>query len=900
MPRPSRYAMTRLLLLLLIPASAPVVAQGQTPDSAAARQAARAVPPLPSFAAHRREGAIRVDGKLDDAAWAATPATSGFVQVDPENGAPATEQTEVRVLYDDDALYIAARMFDSEPSKIRARLGRRDESLSNADLVEFYLDPYYNRVDGYVFRITPAGAIRDAVMLAGGGQDQSWDAVWESAARVDSLGWVAELRIPFSQLRYNAAPGAQRWGVQVVRTVARKNEQSQLAYTPRHMAGGPQRWGTLEDLRDLPRARHAELLPYVTSRAEYLHVAPGNPFRGAQEYALKAGADFRVGLGSSTMLSATVNPDFGQVEVDPARVNLSANELFFPERRPFFVAGSDLFRYGRINAFNNRGTPTVFHSRRIGRQPQRSIASRYAYTDAPDEATIASAVKITGRTRGGLAAGVLNAITLRETADWVAADGSRGSDVVEPFTNYFAARARQEVNSGNTRVGAMATAVNRALGNDALASVLRRDAYFVGADLNHAFRQRMYTVDASLGYSKVGGSATAIAATQRSPVHYLQRPDLQTLRYDPTRTSLEGYQWQLAAAKNAGKHTIASIAWQGVSPGFETNDVGFQSSSAFQALSTVLGFKSDVPNRLLRNYLVGPFSGQAWNFDGDLTDSYVGFHIDGRLRNFWGFNLNVVRPMAVIDDRLTRGGPVVRRPAGRAIEFNFNSDQRRIYLVGGGVNAERFESGQRSASSWIELTIRPSSALRVSVEPTYERATYTHQYLRQAADSTARETFGTRYVFGELAYNQLSLNTRVDWTFSPTLSLQMFAQPLVADGEYSNFKSLTRNRTFDFSRHTEADGTLLEDDNGYVVRGSAAGSPAIRIGSPDFSSRALVGNAVMRWEYRPGSAVFLVWQQRRAGDDGIAGFEFARDLRGAFRERPENVFAVKATYWIGR
>lgn len=891
-----------ILLLLAVPVAVPVavMAQEQLPGTTSVAQAGSAVPPLPTFAAHRVAGAIRIDGKLDEAGWVAAPVKSGFVQVDPDNGAPATEQTEVRVLYDDDALYIGARMFDSDPANIRSRLGRRDESLSNADLVEFYIDSYHNRVDGYVFRITPAGAIRDAVMLAGGGQDQSWDAVWESSARIDSLGWVAELRIPFSQLRYNAAPGPQTWGIQVARSVARKNENSQLAYTPRHMAAGPQRWGTLEGLTDLPRARHAELLPYVTSRAEYLHVAPGNPFRSTREYRVKAGADFRLGLGSSTMLSATVNPDFGQVEVDPARVNLSANELFFPERRPFFVAGSDLFRYGRINAFNNRGMPSVFHSRRIGRQPQRSIGSRYAYTDAPEEATIASALKVTGRTKGGLSTGMVNAITLRETADWVNQEGVRGSEPVEPLTNYFAARARQELSGGNTRVGLMATAVNRRLGDDALASMLRRDAYFIGADLNHAFRQRMYTVDASAGYSVVRGSESAIAATQRSPVHYLQRPDLQTLRYDPTRTSLEGFQWQLAAAKNAGKHTVASIAWQGVSPGFEVNDVGFQSSSSFHAVSAVFGVKSDEPNRFLRNYLLGPFSGQAWNFDGDLTDSYVGFHIDGRFRNFWGFNLNVIRPMSRIDDRLTRGGPVVVRPAGHGMELNLNSDQRRIYSIGAGLSGERFESGEWSRGGWVDLTIRPSSALRVSVSPSYERATYTHQYLRQAADTTAAATYDRRYVFGELSYNQLSLNTRVDWTFSPRLSLQVFAQPLVADGEFSNFKSLAEARTFDFEQHTEAAGTLVHDANGYAVRGAAAGAPTIAIGEPNFSSRALVGNAVVRWEYRPGSALFLVWQQRRAGDDGIDGFNFARDVRGAFRDRPENVFAVKATYWIGR
>ena len=889
--------MLKLIALLCLPGV--VLAQApRGPDSSAAPERTT-VPALPRISAVRVTDAIRIDGRLDEAAWAGAPVATGFTQIDPHFGQPATEETEVRVLYDDEAIYLGARMFDSDPSKIRARLGRRDESLSNADLIEFYLDSYHNRVDGYLFRVTPAGAVRDAVVLAGGGQDNSWDAVWESSARVDSLGWVAELRIPFSQLRFSAVDGAQTWGLQVARIVARKNEGSHLAYTPPHMAGGPQRWGTLEGLRDLPRARHIEVLPYVTSRSEHLHVAAGDPFRGRSELRMKGGADLRVGLGSSMMLSATVNPDFGQVEVDPARVNLSANELFFPERRPFFVEGADLFRYGRIRSFNNRGVPTIFHSRRIGRAPQRNIEREHDYTNMPDEATIASAVKLTGRTRDGLAMGVLNALTLRETARWADEGDVRGDEAVEPLTNYFAARARQDLAGGNTQVGVIATAVNRDLADATLGEMLRRDAYFIGADVNQSFQERMYSLDASLGYSTVHGTAAAIDRTQRSSVHYFQRPDLGAANYDPARTSLGGYTWQLAAAKNSGRHTIASVAWQGVSPGFESNDIGFQSSSAFHAISTVFALKSDDPIAIFRDVTVGPFSGHGWNFDGDATDVYYGMHIDGRFRNLWGFNLNVIARPEAYDDRATRGGPVMGRPSGKGLELSVRSDQRRIYFLEGGYEGNATDIGDRIHSMWLGVTVRPSSALRVSVFPSYERSTYATQYLDAAPDTTANGTYDQRYVFGGLAYNQLSLDTRVDWTFSPRLSLQMFVQPLVADGEYRAFRSLARARTLEFVTHSVSDSTLMEGPDGYAVRGPAAGAPYIAIGRPDFSSRALVGNAVVRWEYRPGSALFFVWQQRRTGDDGIAGFSFRRDVTNTFRDAPENVFAVKATYWIG-
>jgi hypothetical protein len=896
--------LNRLAILLFLPTAA----LAQSEPSAPARNGGAAPPPgsrevlpaLPTLSAMRLEGAIRIDGRLDEPAWADAPVATGFVQTDPENGALATEQTEIRILYDDQAIYIGARMFDSEPDRIRARLARRDESVSNADLIEISIDSYHNRVDGYIFRITPAGAIRDAAVLASGGQDNSWDAVWQSAARVDSLGWVAELRIPFSQLRYEPRDGPQTWGIQVGRSLPRRNETSVLSFTPRHAQGGPQRWATLGNLERLPRARYLELLPYATGRAEYLHVAPDNPFRGASEYKLKGGADLKYGLSSNITLSATVNPDFGQVEVDPARVNLTANELFFPERRPFFVEGADLFRYGRIRSFNNRGMPTIFHSRRIGRPPQRPIQSSHPYTDVPDEATIAGAVKLTGRLRSGLSAGLLNAYTLRETAAFEDASGTRGVEPVEPATNYFAGRLRQELNKGNTQFGVLGTAVNRDLRDDALENMLRRQAYFVGADVNQFFRERRYSLDASLGYSSVAGSPASIAATQRSPVHYFQRPDLEAESFDPNRTSLDGYSWQLSAAKNAGRRTIGSLTWQGVSPGYEVNDMGFQSNSAFQQVSSFVGVKNDVPGKFLRNWLTGPFMGHGWNFDGDMTEHYYGFIAEGRLLNFWSVNLNVQKSMQAVDDRLTRGGPAVVRPSRNGLNVNVGSDPRKIYSLWSGFGFDAFESGRRNSYYWADFSIRPSSALRIALSPSVDVSKYTEQYITQLADTAASATYGRRYVFGQLDYRQLAIETRVDWTFSPRLSLQLFAQPLIADGQFSNYKTLARPRSYDFVRYSVADGTMTDDEGGLTLHPAEPGARQVALGRPGFSSRSVLGNAVVRWEYRPGSALFFVWQQRRAGDDGVPGFSLSRDLRNVFNERPENVFAVKATYWLGR
>lgn len=904
--------MVRSLVIALL-LSVPVAAQQSASTPVPGEQA------RPVLHATERQGDIRIDGKLDEQAWTSAPVYSEFRQLDPNEGQPGSERTDVRILYDRDAIYLGFRMHDSDPSGIRSRLGRRDEPIFGADLIEVYLDTYLDRLTGFVFRITPAGAIRDAAYLAPGsggfGQDGSWDAVWQSGARVDSAGWTAELRIPFSQLRYNVGAADTTWGIQVRRDVARKGETMLLAFTPKHLPSGPQAWANLTGLNRLPKSRGLELLPYMTARAEYLNVAAGNPFRGASEYRTKIGGDLKYSLTSSMRLSATANPDFGQVEVDPARVNLSANELFFPERRPFFIEGADIFRYGRVRSvnpsagvrsfnpsggvrsLNSYSLPTFFHSRRIGRAPQRGISGQQ-HVDIPEEATIAGAVKLTGKTAGGLSLGVLDAVTTRETGRFASASGQRGTEPVEPMTNYLVGRAQQNYRQGNTAIGALVTAVNRDLEDAPLAALLRRDSYFAGLDINHSWKQREWSLDGSLGRSSVFGTPAAIARTQLSAVHYFQRPDLESDRFDPNRRSLHGNAWQIVGAKNSGKHWIGSGAYQVVSPGFEVNDVGFHPSTAYRALSTVIQYKEDQPGKFFRNYSVGSFNGYITNSDGDKLDHYYGFHLGGRLPNFWQFTWNTVLKPQSYDDRGTRGGPAMARPSSRSIETDLTTDTRRVYSVRLEYDFRTDDDGGRSSNYGLDFSIRPTSALRLSFSPRYQRALVATQYITQAADPTALSTFGRRYVFGALRFHELSLESRVDWTFSPRLSLQMFVQPLVATGAYSDFRSLRYPKSREFDRFSTTGGTLVRDGDGYTIL-PAPGS-TIPFGDPDFHDRALLGNAVVRWEYRPGSTLFFVWQQRRAGEGPAGDFQFGRDVSGVLRTAPENVFAIKATYWIGR
>jgi hypothetical protein len=862
----------------------------------------------------RASGPIRVDGRLDERAWAAAPPAGNFVQRDPDEGQPASERTEVRVLYDDEALYVGGRMFESDPGRIRARLARRDEPIWNADVLEFYIDSRNDGLSAFVFRITPAGALRDATMDANLGQDNSWDAVWEGAATVDSLGWSAEVRIPFGQLRYSAAPGDSVWGIMFLRLIAWRGEWAYLPARPKAAVQRPADFARLVGLSSLPGRREVELIPYVAARTQRLEPQSGNPFRNGAQSDVTIGADVRYGVTSNLTLSGTINPDFGQVEVDPARINLTQNELFFPERRPFFVESAETFRFGqaRVGALSpltfhslgnissmsgllNPSSFEAFHSRRIGRVPQRDITAQYDFVEMPEEVTIAGAAKLTGRTTRGLSIGLLNAVTAREQARaFTSAEGLR-TEIVEPQTNYLVARTRQEMREGNTVLGGLLTAVNRDVGDGATAAVLRRDAYFTGVDLQHSWLQRQWSFDAAFGHSLVAGTPEAIALTQRSPVRYLQRPDRETMRFDPARRRLSGTTTHLGLARNAGQHWVGNVFYRGVSPGLEVNDVGFQTLAGFHAASWSVAYKEDAPGRLLRNYLVRPYGFTYWNWDGFLGRNVFGVSAEATLNSFWQVLIRPELSDGRLDAFLSRGGPLMRRTDANRLEIALISDRRATLTTDLGYSRETDAIG-----SWLHqfsstFDWRPIQQLRVALSPGYAQRVNRAQYVAQFADPDASETFGRRYVFGSLRFRELSVTSRLDWTFSPRFSVQLFAQPLAAAGEFLELKALALPRTLDFQTLREADGTLAR--NAQAVTFFPAGT-AFTIPDPNFKTRTLVGNAVLRWEYRPGSALFFVWQQRRSGLGDDFGLHATRDIRDVFSDRPQNIFAIKGTYWV--
>ncbi|HEX5725909.1 MAG TPA: DUF5916 domain-containing protein [Longimicrobiaceae bacterium] len=907
MARPTPRLVLRCALLLLAALAAlpeAARAQGSTAQPAATAANTR---PARVVRAARAEG-IRIDGRLDEAAWATAEPATDFVQQRPNAGQPASERTEARVLFDADAIYVGMRMYDSHPDSILAQLTRRDMG-STSDGARVFIDSYDDRRTAFVFGLNPKGVKDDFLRYDdGAGIDDGWDAVWDGAARVDSAGWVAEFRIPLSQLRFNAASvnAGGKWGLNFRRHIARRAETVFWADIPPNTSAFVSLFGDLQGLAGIRQARRLELLPYTSAQVTH---APGNdedPFWDPNEAAGSIGADIKAGLPLGLTLSATINPDFSQVEADPAQVNLSAFESFFGERRPFFTEGADIFRFGQLQSFNLFGSPTFFYSRRIGRRPQGFVnVPQVEFTEAPDASTILGAAKVSGKTRGW-SVGFMDALTAREHASFVTTAGDRDEFVVEPLTNYFVGRVRKDLQGGRTVLGGMATAVNRDMGGSEFDDLLRSSAYVGGVDGSHTWNNRTWTVSGFVSGSMVNGSESVISAAQRSSARYFNRPDADHVELDSTRTSLTGYSGGVALQRS-GSWDL-SLAWQEVSPGFETNDVGFQGRADQRGFSTFVGRRVNEPNRLFRDHSYYAYTNHQWNFGGDET--YAGYSVgaNATFKNLWYGGGGAGYDAQVVSDRLTRGGPLAVTPGGWRVNAHLGTDSRKPIsaFVYGNYSANDADELHRSLG--IDFAFRPTSFVQMSVGPFISDDRDRDQFVRSRTDALAASTFGRRFVFANVDQTTVSMVTRVDWTFTPTLSLQVYAEPFLAVGDFWGYKELERRNSFDFLTYGEDGSTIAERSDGvsYTVDPDGPTGPAEPFvvgefpGQRDFTFQSLRGSAVLRWEYRPGSTLFLVWQQDRAREDETGELEFGDDVRDIFSPRARNVFLIKATYWLNR
>lgn len=859
----------------------------------------------PEAVAVRLDGDIEVDGRLDEAAWRGAPPVTRFVQREPEEGAEPTQRTEVRFAYDDETLYVGARMFeDAGADGVTARLARRDVR-PEADLISIYLDPYLDHTRQVIFRVNPAG-----VRIDEDDGDSSWDPIWRAETRIDSLGWTAELAIPFSQLRFDAGED-QTWGLQITRDINRANENQVWSFWHLDQSGGPQRFGHLKGI-SAPRAGigRLELLPYVVAQtASVADFDPEDPFADERESKYRVGADLEYSLTSDLTLNATINPDFGQVEVDPAVVNLSAFETFFPEKREFFIADQRLFSFGSFWCFtcSNASSLSMVFTRRIGRSPQAAglAISAGDFVDVPDNTTILAATKLTGRTPGGTSIGILGALTEREKAEVF--DGSSFFEQeVEPLTSYFVGRVKQDLLDGDLQVGAIATSVARGFDDPALESLLPGHSEGFGVDAEWWWNDRTYHWLFSGAMTNVSGSAEAIDRIQRSSARYFQRPDrehgsngLFTDRYDPTLESIRGYGLYSRIAKDAGAwrwETAINVR----SPGFENNDIAFLTRTDYVWTVANLRRQWTTPTSWFRYFQWNVGAQNQFNYDGDVTHQQVHGNVFWQLPSYWSVSqFNLVRP-STLDDRLTRGGPVVKSPAHGFHSFYVSTDSRKPIVAEFNPTFSWNEEGARDYSVSLGLAFKPASNVSLSLGPRFSHSESTSQFVTAVEDPTVEAFFGKRYVFADLEQKRLSMDTRLNWTFTPTMSLELFAQPFIASNDFSGFKEFAAPRALEKNVYGVDVGTVEEVDGAFRIDPDAAGpAESFTVNDPDFNFRSLRGNLVYRWEYRPGSTLFLVWTQDRNSVVADGSLDFRRDMRQLFDEDADDVFLIKATYWLG-
>jgi hypothetical protein len=866
--------------------------------------------PPPEVRAARRVGPIELDGRLDESAWQAAQPAADLIQSQPNEEQPATQRTEVRFLFDDDAIYIGARMYDDLGREgVQTRLVRRDRSADSDELMIVF-DTFHDHLGRTMFSINPSGVKGDAFGPGGAETDPSWDPVWEVETRIDSLGWTAEIRIPFSQLRF-PRDSLQTWGLQIVRLVNRLNERSHWAFWRLNETGGPSRYGHLHGLEIRAAPGRAELLPYVVGRS--MNVRPDNPddpFRQPHELDYRLGLDLKYLLTSNLTLTATINPDFGQVEVDPAVVNLSAFETYFPEKRPFFVEGRGLIRFGGLWCFfcSNVQSLDLFYSRRIGRVPQGNGIAYDAgeYADIPENTTILGAAKITGRTAGGWSVGVLDAVTRREHATVMGLDSSRSSVEVEPFSNYFVGRLAKDLREGNLQVSGMFTSVVRDLNDPALRSRLNSHAEALGLESELWWDQRTYRLATSLAVSQIAGDSSAILRAQQSSARYFQRPDRQhgsnglfSDAYDPSLTVMRGFAAYARLSKESGDW-LGEISTNIRSPGFEVNDLAFLTRADYVWMNANVARLFTEPRGIYRSMAFIAGGQQQFNFDGDLTDRQVQGFFEIEFPNYWDIATFWIHRFPAFDDRLTRGGPVLRRPGTDYWFFQASTDSRKNLVLSTGPSYSCSTEGACDYSVNLDVTYRPVSNVSISLGPMFDHAESSAQYVTAVNDPTAAAFYGRRYAFADLELKTISMNTRLNVTFTPTLTLEVFAQPLISSARYTNFKQFDAPRRLAKSVYGEDVGTITRDGSSYTVDPDGNGpAEPFTFDDPDFNFRSLRGNAVLRWEFQPGSTLYLVWTQSRSDTAPVGDMDFDRDVRALFDTHADNIFLLKVNYWLG-
>ena len=826
-----------------------------------------------------------IDGNLADSIWESAEWATNFIEVNPDENTDPSEQTKFKILYDQKHLYIALKALDSEPETITNRLSRRDGFVG--DRINVLIDSYHDLRTGFLFTVTAAGVRGDEFITDNGNNiDASWNPIWRAKALIDNEGWTAEMKIPLSQLRFSNDPN-QVWGLNVVRNYFKNNELSAWNRIPIGAAGWVSEAGKLKGLKNIKPQKQIEIQPFVVTKLDRYEAEAGNPYADGNDFNLNTGLDAKIGITNDLTLDVTINPDFGQVEADPAAINLDGFEIFNRDQRPFFVENKNIFDYRFADNRNN-----LFFSRRIGRSPQVNLETTdEAFVNQPQNTTILGAAKFSGKTKNGWSIGVLESMTSKEFTE-ISTNGNTSESLAEPFTNYLVGRVQKDFNKKNTFFGGMFTATNRFITPEV--SELRKSAYSGGIDFTHQWKNRAYFMEANIVMSHVQGSKEAIKLTQENLTHLFNRVDATHLEVDPNRTSLTGTGGRFGIGKVGGQHWNYNAGFKWVSPELELNDIGFLRSADEMIQYANLRYRSIKPTGVFRDFNVRFNQFSAFDFEGNYNRIQYQINGSASFLNNWEIDFGLAHKPRIFSNSILRGGPRWRFSKENFQFFFVGSDRRKNFNgTIGLIHSQAKENNFSLLKFESELNYQPTNAFNISLSPEYSISKNQTQYVTQSDYNS-----DSRYVLGTIDNHTLTASVRLDYTINPNLSIQYYGQPFISRGRYKDFKYVTNpvaeRLTERFQLYDSNQINLSGND--FQVDENRDGTMDYSFSNPDFSYVQFNSNLVLRWEYIPGSELFLVWSQgvksSVSSSDGLfEGFE-----TGILDERPQNIFLLKATY----
>ncbi len=848
--------------------------------------------------AYKSKNEITIDGILNEDIWKNKP-VSNFIQKEPNEGEKATEKTNVWVAYDDSYIYVAAKLFDSKPNLIDKKLARKDASF-NSDLFFVAIDSYDDNRTGFYFSINPGGSVGDGTLYNDSNIDDSWNGIWEAKTSINNKSWDLEIKIPLSQLRYNKSD-KMIWGINFSRNIFRNNESDFYIMVPDSASGLVSHFADLTGLEEIQQKKRIEILPYVVGKTQYLDHEDNDPFYTDDQHQLKIGGNLKIGLGSNLTLDATFNPDFGQVEADPAVMNLSAFETFFREKRPFFIEGQNIFQFGMGGANNNWGfnfgVPELLYSRRIGRKPQGNIDVDYDYIDKPNATRILGAGKLTGKTKNNLSIGLLSAITERTFASI-----DNGNEIIkqeiEPLTHYGAFRSKKEYNNSRQSLGVMFTSVNRDLSDSLLSEQLANNAYTFGVDgWTFLDKEKVWVLTGNVIGSHISGTKDYMLNFQESPHRYFQRPDAKHFSLDSNLTSMSGWFSRIMLNKQKGNFYL-NTAIGAVSPGFSNNDLGFQWMADKINNHLVLGYRWYKPGKIFRRKMIHFVYTEDYDFElNNLAKKFMTFNFF-QFMNYYDMQIQAGYFLESYSKRLTRGGPLTTIPKTIFADISLQSDRRKKIVFDCGVEYGRQNQINSYGNEYkFEIEWKPSSRLNIEIEPKYSKNVESLQWIDKFEDELATETYGVRYVFGNMTQETISSQIRINWTFTPKLSLEFFAQPYISVGKYDNFKELAKPKSIETNKY-DVDNINYENEEYIIDPDGDDPAESFTFEDPNFNYRSFKANMVLRWEVAPGSVLYLVWTNNKSDYQTDGKLDISKNTKDLWNSDPDNIFMMKFSYWL--